>query len=117
MGVTGCYPRFVPLKPVISVKCPGCGEVLEIDVAREKVTAHRKGPHLMADRKEGEDILDVAMRNVRTAKDRIRSEFEAAQEKLKNQSERLDKLFRDAQRKVRDNPAGEEEPEPRKPDP
>jgi hypothetical protein len=105
------------LKPVISVKCPGCGEVLEIDVAREKVTAHRKGPHLLADRKEGEDVLDVAMRNVRTSKDRIRSEFEAAQEKLRNQSEHLDKLFRDAQKKVRETPAGEDEPAPGKPEP
>jgi hypothetical protein len=101
-------------KEVISVKCPGCGEVLEIDVAREKVTAHRKGPHLLADRKEGEDILDVAMRNVRTAKDRIQSEFQAAQEKLKNQSQHLDKLFRDAQKKVRETPPGEDDPAPPK---
>ena len=58
-------PSPMAHKEVISVKCPGCGEVLEIDVAREKVMAHRKGPHLLADRKEGEDSLDVAMRNVR----------------------------------------------------
>jgi hypothetical protein len=105
--------RFrVTRKDVINVKCPGCGEVLEIDVLRERVTAHRKGPHLHADRKEGEDILDVAMRNVRTAKDRIQSEFHAAQERLKNQSEHLDKLFREAQKKVREDPPASDEPHP-----
>jgi hypothetical protein len=101
-------------KDVISVKCPCCGEVLEIDVAREKVTSHRKGPHLLADRKEGEDVLDVAMRNVRSAKDRIQSEFQAAQEKLKNQSQHLDRLFREAQKKVRETPP-EEPPAPPNP--
>jgi hypothetical protein len=104
----------VALKEVISVKCPGCGEVLEIDVAKERVTAHRKGPHLLADRREGEDVLDVAMRNVRSAKDRIQSEFQAAQEKLRNQSEHLDKLFRDAQKKVRETPPEEEGSSPEK---
>lgn len=100
------------LKPVISVKCPSCSEVLEIDVAKEKVTAHRKGPHLLADRQEGEDVLDVAMRNVRTAKDRIQGEFNAAQEKLRNQSEHLDKLFRDAQKKVRETPPESDDTRP-----
>jgi hypothetical protein len=100
-------------KEVISVKCPGCGEVLEIDVMREKVTAHRKGPHLLADRKAGEDSLDVAMRNVRDAKGRILNEFEAAQEKLKNQSSHLDKLFRDAQKKVRETPPEEDDETPK----
>jgi hypothetical protein len=104
----------VAYKEVISVKCPGCGEVLEIDVAREKVVAHRKGPHLLADRKEGEDSLDVAMRNVRSAKDRIQNEFQAAQEKLRNQSEHLDKLFREAQKKVRETPPEEDEAPPEK---
>jgi hypothetical protein len=99
-------------KDVISIKCPCCGEVLEIDVARERVTSHRKGPHLVADRKEGEDVLDVAMRNVRSAKERIQGEFQAAQERLRNQSEHLDKLFRDAQKKVRETPPDDPKPSP-----
>jgi hypothetical protein len=92
---------------MISVRCPCCGEVLDVDVAKEKVIGHRKGGAVKGDRKEGEDILDTAMRNVRSAKDRIQSEFEAAQEKLKNQSQHLDRLFRDAQKKVRETPPKE----------
>ena len=100
-------------KDVINVKCPCCGEVLEIDVLKERVTAHRKGLHLQADRKEGEDVLDVATRNVQVAKERINTEFQAAQERLRNQSKHLDDLFREAQKKVRENPpedAGEQKP-------
>jgi hypothetical protein len=51
---------------------------------------------------------------VRSAKDRIQNEFQAAQEKLRNQSEHLDKLFRDAQKKVRETPPKEDEPPPEK---
>ena len=99
-------------KEVISVKCPGCGEILEIDVLREKVLAHRKGPHLLADKKAGVDSLDVAIRNVRDSKGRILNEFEAAQEKLKNQSKHLDDLFREAQKKVRETPPKEDDKQP-----
>lgn len=85
------------------MKCPGCGEVLEVDVARGKVLSHKKGQHPLADRKEGEDGLDAAMRHVKSSKDRIQSEFEQAQDQLRNQSQRLDQLFREAQKKARED--------------
>ncbi len=100
------------LKPVINVKCPCCGEVLEIDVAKERVIAHRKGLHLDADRRTGEDVLDVAIRNSHAAEERIKAEFLAAEHKVKNQSEHLDKLFRDAQKKARETPPDPNEPPP-----
>jgi hypothetical protein len=94
----------VPAREIISIRCPTCSEVLDVDVAKERVIGHRKGGAVKGDAKEGEDVLDTAMRNVKTAKDRIQSEFEAAQEKLKHQSQRLDQLFRDAHKKVRETP-------------
>ena len=104
----------MPSREVISIRCPSCSEVLDVDVAKERVIGHRKGGAVKGDRKVGEDILDTAMRNVKTSKERILSEFEVAQQKLKNQSEHLDKLFRDAQKKVRETPPKEgAEPPPR----
>jgi hypothetical protein len=104
----------VPAREVISVRCPTCSEILDVDVAKERVIGHRKAGAVKGDAKEGEDVLDTAMRNVKTSKDRILSEFEAAQEKLRHQSQRLDQLFRDAQKKVRETPPKEgEEPPPK----
>jgi hypothetical protein len=97
----------MPSREVISIRCPSCHEVLDVDVAKERVIGHRKGAAVKGDQKVGEDILDTAMRNVKTSKERILSEFEVAQQKLKNQSEHLDKLFRDAQKKVRETPPKE----------
>jgi hypothetical protein len=105
----------VPAREIISIRCPTCHEVLDVDVARERVIGHRKGGAVKGDAKEGEDILDTAMRNVKSSKDRIQSEFEAAQEKLKSQSQRLDQLFRDAQKKVREGPPKDGEETPPKP--
>jgi carbonic anhydrase len=102
----------VPAREVISVRCPSCSEILDVDVTRERVIGHRKAGAVKADAKEGEDVIDAAMRNVKTAKERIQSEFEAAQEKLKHQSQRLDQLFRDAQKKVRETPDEEKPPKP-----
>ncbi len=97
-------------KPVISVKCPCCGEVLEVDVAKERVLSHRRGPHLADDRRAGEDVLDVAIRNARAAEERLKTEFLAAQDKVRNQSDHLDKLFREAQKKVRETPPDPNDP-------
>jgi carbonic anhydrase len=102
-------------REVISIRCPSCSEVLDVDVARERVIGHRKGGAVKGDAKSGEDVLDTAMRNVKTSKSRILSEFEAAQENLKTQSQRLDQLFRDAQKKVREEPPKPDEETPPKP--
>jgi hypothetical protein len=90
------------LKPFVNVKCPCCGEILEIDVAKERVSAHRKGAHLDADRKKGEDVLDVALRVQKAAAERVKDEFTAATEKMKKGAGELDRLFKEAQKKVRE---------------
>lgn len=98
------------LKPFVNVKCPCCNEVLEVDVARQRVVAHRKGLHTSDDRRDGEDGLDVAFRNAQVAEERSKADFISAQDKLKNQSARLDQLFRDAQKKVAETPPSPDDP-------
>ncbi|HYC79086.1 MAG TPA: hypothetical protein VEI02_15810 [Planctomycetota bacterium] len=90
------------LKPFVNVKCPCCGEILEVDVEKERVSAHRKGPHLDADRKKGEDDLATALRNRQQAEARAKDQFNAAAEKVKKGESELDRLFREAQKKVKD---------------
>ncbi|MSR75274.1 MAG: hypothetical protein EXS14_07385 [Planctomycetes bacterium] len=87
-------------KPIIDVKCPCCGHILEVSVERERVLSYRKGVHLKDDRRDGEDEMDVAMRNKRESDQRIKDEFSAAQENLRTQSERMDQAFREAQKKA-----------------
>ncbi len=89
------------LKPIVNVKCPCCREVLEIDVAKERVIAHRKGPHLDADAKAGEDPLSVAVRNQKSSAERVEDEFSAVVQKVKKGQNELDRLFQDAKKKVK----------------
>jgi hypothetical protein len=89
----------MPLKPVVNVKCPCCHEVLEIDVAKERVVAHRKGKHLLEDRKAGEDALSVALRNQKSVTDRALDDFEAAAARLKKGTD-ADRIFDEARKKA-----------------
>ncbi|NRA95116.1 MAG: hypothetical protein HRU14_02800 [Planctomycetes bacterium] len=89
-------------KPVISVKCPCCKSILEVNTEKERVISHRKGRHLKDDAKEGEDMMDVALRTHIESKDRVEDKFLKAQDNLKNQASRLDELFEDAKDKAKD---------------
>lgn len=89
-------------KPVIDVRCPCCKSILEIDTEKELVISHRKGRHLSEDAREGEDGMDVAMRNHAESKSRIEDKFAAAQDNLRNQSSKLDQLFNEAKEKAKD---------------
>ena len=90
------------LKPIISVKCPCCKEILEVDVEKERVRSHRKGHHLKDDALEGEDGMGVALRQQKERTSGLDSRFAEAQDKLKNQASRLDQLFSDAKEKAKD---------------
>lgn len=90
------------IKPVINVKCPCCKSVLEVDTAKERVISHRQGRHLKQDAEDGEDMMDVALRNHIESKDRVEDKFLKAQDNLKNQSSRLDELFEEAKDKAKD---------------
>ena len=103
----------MPLKPVINVKCPCCKEILEIDVKKERVSSHRKGRHLKDDAQEGEDGLDVALRQRKEHTSSLDARFDSAQDKLKNQSQHLEDLFKDAKKKakeMKDEPEDESNP-------
>ena len=99
------------LNPFVNVKCPCCGHILEVDVEKERVIAHRKGKHLRDDADAGEDEMDVALRQQKDSIDERDQAFLDAQKRLKNQSQRLDDLFDQARKKTRD---GEDDPLPGK---
>lgn len=98
-------------KSVINVKCPCCKHVLEIDVEKERVVAHRKGPHLKEDAQDGEDAMDVAVRAHQEAKTRVEDEFAAAEARMKNQGDQLDQLFKQAQEKAKNADPEEDDPD------
>lgn len=87
-------------KSIIHVKCPCCHRVLEIDVDRERVLAHREGPHLIRDRREGEDTLDVARRVAEERKKAAEDRFSRARDDVKHAADRLDELFRSARERA-----------------
>jgi hypothetical protein len=98
------------LKPVVNVPCPCCGEILEIDVAQERVRAHRKAPGASApsstaspaaEARTAADPLVAAVRGQKTAAERAADDFAAATRKVKRGDSELDRLFRDAKKKVK----------------
>jgi len=91
----------MPQKEIISVRCPCCKHLLEVDVEAEKVLAFRKGRHLTHDAREGEDPLDVAMRQKKEHDLEREKLFGSARERLKDQEQRLDSLFEEARDKAR----------------
>lgn len=92
----------MPSKAVISVKCPCCKSILEVQVEQERVLSHRAGRHLKQDAGDGEDMMDVALRDQADSADRIEDKFLKAQDKLRNQEDRLDQMFKDAADKAKD---------------
>lgn len=102
----------MPNPRVINVKCPCCHEILEIDVQAQRVTAHRKGRHLSDDREGEEDPMEVALRQQREAKERAAKQFDSAHKGMATESERLDQLFKDAQRKVHEEGDEDEDDNP-----
>jgi len=93
----------MPAKPVISVKCPCCKMILEVDTRKERVSSFRKGRHLTDDAQEGEDSMDVAVRDHQDRQGRIEDDFLKAQTGLANQADRLNDLFEQAKDQVRDD--------------
>ncbi len=92
----------MPPKTVISVKCPCCKSILEIKVEKERVISHREGRHLKHDAGEGEDMMDVALRDQADSAGRIEDKFLKAQDNLRTQDDRLDQMFKDAKEKAKD---------------
>jgi hypothetical protein len=87
-------------KPVISIKCPCCRSVLEVDTEAARVIAHRKGAHLKEDAKKGEDELAVALRNHEENRSKVEDQFRLAEDNVRNQASRLDALFDEARKKA-----------------
>lgn len=98
------------MKAVITVTCPDCGGVLEIDVAREKVLSHREKLDV-ENAKDKDALFDDVVKRVATRPSETEKKFEAARAAEEKKSDRLEDLFDDVKKKV-----AEEKKKPYDPD-
>ena len=89
-------------KHLIQISCPCCKEPLEIDTRNGK--ARRLRP--------AADGLDALIEGHRGESDRLGKAFDSAQSETSRESERFDRLFRDAKKKADEDP---DEGRPRSP--
>lgn len=75
---------------VITVKCPKCRELLEVDAATGAVLRHREEVKA----KPGEDFLGARLRELEEEKARRAAVVEQSQRREKNKQEEFDRLFR-----------------------
>ena len=109
------------MKTIITVTCPECGGLLEIDVARERVLGCRFPSGLSEDpnapEDEGKDkavLLDEAVEKVRDRQRKGDALFDEALKNVEDSEKKLDALFGEVKKKV----AEEKKKPPRKdPDP
>ncbi len=80
----------------LSVRCPCCSEILEVDPKDGRVIRHHKAGSPAPGR--GEDPLSAALRATEERRARAASDFDVAADRVKNQQERLDSLFDAAKR-------------------
>lgn len=75
---------------LITVKCPKCREVLEVDAETGAVLRH----HEEVKAKPGEDFVGVRLRELDQEKARREAVVEQGREREKNRQGEFDKLFR-----------------------
>lgn len=75
---------------IITVTCPICKGMLEIDVVRKQVVRHFE--HLAGIKKE--DLFAYAVGKAKTREERSRESYEAAKEKLHSPKRDLDELMK-----------------------
>ena len=89
---------------VISVKCPKCHEVLEVDPATGAVLRH----HEEVKAKPGEDFLGARLRELEQEKARRAAIVEQGREREKTKQGEFDRLFKKVQQE-----SGSDTPAPR----
>lgn len=88
------------MKAIITVVCPDCKGVLEIDVARERVVAHRKRIDIEDQTQDKGALFDDVVHRVRHRETEAEAKFREAQEAVQNSKKRLDQLFGEMKKKV-----------------
>lgn len=90
------------MKSVITVTCPDCQGLLEIDVARQKVLSHKRKVDLGKDDKSVDDIFGDAVSRAQKSEAEAERAFERAREEQKGSAAKLDALFGDMKKKVQE---------------
>jgi hypothetical protein len=88
------------MKAIITVTCPDCKGVLEIDVAREKIVAHRKRIDVEDKTADKGALFDDVVNRVRNRETEAEAKFREAQETVRDSKKRLDHLFGEMKKKV-----------------
>jgi len=89
------------MKSIITVTCPECEGILEIDVSREKVLSHKRPVDLeIAKGKDKAELFDEQVEKVRKKRSKGDSLFDDALRTVQKSDERLDELFGEVQKKV-----------------
>ena len=90
------------MKPIITVTCPECGGELEIDTSRQKVLSHRARIDLEQPEKDKAEIFDDVVARVKAREDQGKDLFDIAKKSVEDNEKRLDELFGDVQKKIKD---------------
>lgn len=90
------------MKSVITVTCPCCQGLLDIDVARQKVLSHKRKVDLEKGEKSVDDIFGDAVNRARSSEAEAERVFEKAREEQRDSAAKLDALFGDMKKKVQE---------------
>ena len=104
------------MKAVITVVCPECGGLLEIDTAREKVLSHKIKVDADAPEKDKAALFDEVVDRVKRRKDEGDALFDKLKKEVEDGDKRLDELFGEVKKKIaekKDEPDDGEDPRKR----
>lgn len=90
------------MKSIIKVKCPECKGILEIDVASQKVLAHKHTLRDDATEKDKDALFEEVVDRVKSKHAEGDALFDKVKESVERNDERLDQLFGEMQKKIED---------------
>ena len=101
------------MKAVITVTCPECRGVLEIDVSRQRVLSHKAPLSEGEVEKDKSQQFDEVVDRVRQKRSDAEEKFERAHREASQSRERLDSLFGEFEEKLEEEKKkGPSEPGP-----
>jgi uncharacterized Zn finger protein (UPF0148 family) len=101
------------MKSIITVTCPECGGLLEIDVSRQKVLSHKVKIDGEATPEDKAKLFDEVVNRVKRKKDESEQLFDRLKKDVADSEKRLDDLFGEVKKKIketRDDPDAGEDP-------
>ena len=88
------------MKSIITVTCPECDGVLEIDVSRQRVLSHKLKVDVDAPEKDKAEMFDDVLNRVRKKQGSGDKLFDAARKEIEGREDKLDDLFGEVKKRV-----------------